>query len=292
MRVPNIAVLDSLLQKSASIFDVPEETEEKELQSWMAPPSFLASPNRFGMAALKSKDLKGTQKKEIDLWHNWNNNGRKTEDLQPLYQSLKPVVNKAISNWAGRVPVPTSAIQAEMNKQFVNAVKTFQPGKSALNTWVTNNLRKGGRFIKNYQNIGRIPENQIDKIEPYKKAKMELYDKLGHEPDTHAIAEHMGVAVRKIQQLEKENRQDLAASKFNDGDPAEVLAPKELEALSLIQYDLTPEQRIVYEHTFGMGGKKMLKPGEIATQTGIHASKVSRIRTMLKNKVLEAMELV
>lgn len=290
MRVPNIEVLDALLSKRAGIFDdIPDETAPP--QPWMVPPSFLSTSNRLGMAA-KTKDLKGTQKKEIELWHNWNNNGRKPEDMKPLYQSLKPVVNKAISNWAGRVSVPTSAIQAEMNKQFVNAIKTFQPGKSALNTWVTNNLRKGGRFIKNYQNLGRIPENQIDKIEPYKKAKQELYDKLGHEPDTRAIAEHMGVPVRKIQQLEKENRQDLAASKFNEGDPAQVLAPKELEALTLIQYDLTPEQRIVYEHTFGMNGKKMLKPGEIAAQTGIHASKVSRIRTILKNKVLEAMEVV
>ena len=291
--MPNLAVLDSLLQKRADLFDfsAPEEEEGKQLQSWMTPPSFISSASRFGMAS-KPKDLKGTQKKEIDLWHNWNNNGRKSDDLKPLYQSLKPVVNKAVSNWAGRVPVPTSAIQAEMHKQFVNAIKTFQPGKSALNTWVTNNLRKGGRFIKNYQNLGRIPENQIDKIEPYKKAKMELYDKLGHEPDTHAIAEHMGVPVRKIHQLEKENRQDLAASIFSEGDPAQVLAPKELEALSLIQYDLTPEQRIVYEHTFGMGGKKMLKPGEIAAQTGIHASKVSRIRKILKDKVLDAMELV
>lgn len=291
MITPNVRVLDAILEKRADLFDTMNDEEAIPAQPWMVPPSFISNPNRLGMA-IKPKDLKGTQRKEIDLWHNWNNNGRKPDDLTPLYQSLKPVVNKAVSNWAGRVPVPTSAIQAEMHKQFVNAVKTFQPGKSALNTWVTNNLRKGGRFIKNYQNIGRIPENQIDKIEPYKRAKQELYDKFGHEPDTSSIAEHMGVPLRKIQQLEKENRQDLAASKFNEGDPAEIHAPKELEAISLIQYDLTPEERIVYEHTFGMNGKKMLKPGEIAEKTGIHASKVSRIRKKLKDKALEAMELV
>ncbi len=280
MMLPNVAVLDSLLEKrAASKIKAPEPPKI----DWKVPSPFLSTDK---------KDLKKTQQREIDLWHNWNNGGRKSEHLEPLYRSMKPIINKAVSNWAGRVQIPTSAIQAEMQKQFVNAIRTYQPGKSALNTWVTNNLRKGGRYIKNYQNIGHIPENQIDKIEPYKKAKQELYDKLGYEPDTVTIAEHMGVPVRKIHQLEKENRQDLAASKFNEGDPAQVLEPKELEALTLIQYDLTPEQRIVYEHTFGMNGKKMLKPGEIADKTGIHASKVSRIRKMLKDKVLEAMEVV
>lgn len=286
MLLPNIAALDALLMKrAASDFKAPKPPS----QPWMVPPAF-SNPNPLGIAAVK--DLKSTQKKEVALWHTWNDNGRTPDDLKPLFQSLKPVVNKAISTWAGRVTVPTSAIQAEMNKQFVNAIKTYQPGKSALNTWVTNNLRKGGRFIKNYQNIGRIPETQIDKIEPYKKAKQELADQLGYEPDTASIAQHMGVPTRKIVQLEKENRQDLAASKFMDGDPAEILAPRELEALTLIQYELTPEQKIIYEHTFGMNGKRMLKPGEIAEKTGIHASKVSRIRKMLKDKVLEAMEVI
>lgn len=282
---PNITVLDSLLQKRAEDLFPPDAALVPDTE-WTIPEAFTTETDK------KTKDLRGTQKKELELWHTWNSKGRTEEHLKPLYQSMKPVVNKAISAWAGRVPVPTSAIHAEMHKQFFNALKTYQPGKSALNTWVTNNLRKGGRFIKNYQNIGRIPENQIEKIEPYKKAKQELYDKLGYEPDTASIAEHMGVHVRKIQQLEKENRQDLAASMFNEGDPAEILAPKELEALTLVQYDLTPEQRIVYEHTFGMNGKKMLKPGEIADKTGIHPSKVSRIRKLLKDKVDEAMELI
>jgi DNA-directed RNA polymerase specialized sigma subunit len=284
---PDVAVIDLLIKK-AGLEDYTEDSFS--IQPWMTPPSFT-DPNRLGLAA--TKDLKKTQKKELELWHNWNNNGRKTEDLQPIYQSFKPMLNKAVASWAGRVEaVPNSAIQAEMHKQFVTAIKTYNPTKAQLNTWVTNNLRKAGRYIKNYQNIGHIPETQIDKIEPYKKAKMELYDKLGYEPDTATIAEHMGQPLRKIQQLEKENRQDLAASKFNEGDPAEILQPKELEALTLIQYDLTPEQRTVYEYTFGMNGKPMLKPGEIANKTNIHASKVSRIRKMLKDKITEAMDVL
>ncbi len=286
---PNVAVLDALLEKRAELFDKPEDTPP----AWSSLPAFSFDANNVGKPPSPEKELKKKQKQEIHLWHAWNDNGRKPEDLQPLYQSFKPLINKAVSQWANRVEqVPNSAIHAEMHKQFLNAVKSYNPAKAQLNTWVTNNFRKAGRYIRNYQNFGHIPEQQIEKIEPYKKAKEELTDILGHEPDAISIAEHMGQPVRKIQQLEKEMRQDLAASKFEDADPATILAPKELEALTLIQYDLTPEERTVYEYTFGMNGRPMLKPGEIASKAGIHASKVSRIRKKLQDKVYEAQEIL
>jgi DNA-directed RNA polymerase specialized sigma subunit len=292
---PNVAVLDALLQKRAELYDF--AASEAPKPAWAAISSFSFDPNKLGKGAPKAltpdKELKKKQKQEIQLWHAWNDNGRKPEDLQPLYVSFKPLINKAVSSWSGRVEqVPSSAISAEMHKQFLNAVKSYNPVKAQLNTWVTTNLRKGGRYIKNYQNLGHIPEQQIEKIDPYKKAKEELTDRLGHEPDTASIAEFMGEPVRRIQQLEKEMRQDLSASKFEEADPATILAPKELEALTLIQYDLTPEERTVYEYTFGMNGKQMLKPGEIATKANIHASKVSRIRKKLQDKVNEAMEIL
>jgi len=176
----------------------------------------------------------------------------------------------------------------------MNAVKSFDPSKSQLNTWVQNNLRKTQRFVRNYQNIGHIPEGQVRLITPYKQAVEELTAKFGHEPDTLSIAQHMQEPERKVAQLQKELRKDLPVSGFGEegGDPAQLLTPKELEAFNLIKYDLTPEERVVYEYTFGAEGKPMLRPGEIAKKAKIHPSKVSRIRKKLKDKVQEAMEYI
>lgn len=260
-------------------------------------PRFLRpepSPNYLGMGRKpksKKKDLKSTQRKELDMWHEWNQKGRDPNYLKPLHQSFKPVINRQVQKWSD-APVPKSAIYHEMNKQFVNAVKSYDPSKGTqLNTWITTNLRKAGRFVRNYQNLGRIPEAQISKIRPYQKAKEELEMELGYEPDTKTIADRMGESPRHIAQLEMEMREDLATSNFQD-DPASVLAPKELEALNLVQYDLIPEERTVYEYTFGMNGRPALKPGEISKKTGISPSKVSRIRKKLQSKVEEAMEVL
>ncbi len=237
------------------------------------------------------EEMKETQKRELELWHTWNKN-KKPEHLQPLYESYKPFLNREAQKYVNRVELPTSTIHAEIDKHFVNAVKTFNPARGTqLNTWVQTNLQKASRFIKTYQNFGKIPEGQISQIRRFDAAKEHLYNQLGHEPDTKTMAEHLGWSQRRVVQMVKERRKALPASGF-ESDPAELLMPKELEAIKLMQYDLTPEERTVYEYTFGVNGKPRYQPGQIARTTNIHPSKVSRIRNKLVDKLKEAMELV
>jgi DNA-directed RNA polymerase specialized sigma subunit len=279
-------VLDSiLLQKEAGFLDVLRPPEI---------PRFFAPPAGVPLGVSRKEKLRVTQRREKEMWERWNEGGRKSEDLHPLHQSYKPVISQQVRKYAdrGKYPIPTSAIQHEMDKQFVRAVKTYNPSRGTqLNTWVNRNLLKAGRFIKNYQNIGHIPEGQISLIPNYDRARAELLDQFGHEPDTKSIAVRMGQPLRKVKQLEKERRDDLATSGFMQ-DPSDFLAPKELEAFKLIEYDLTPEEKTVYEFTFGVNGRPMLKPGEIAKKAKIHPSKISRIRKKLQEKVHEAMELI
>lgn len=247
------------------------------------------------MPPKKDKDqLKATQKKEIDLWHHWNTNDRKPEHLKPLFESYKPLLQREANKFRG-VELPTSTINAELRKQFVNAVKTYDPKKGTqLNTWVQTNLQKSSRFVKTYQNLGKIPESQISKIRDFNKAKDHLTNVHGFEPDTRTLSDHLKWPHKRVVQLQKElSRKDLAASGFPQ-DPADVLTPRELEAIHILQYDnrMSSEERTVYEYTFGMNGKQRLQPGQIAKKTGIHPSKVSRIRGKLKNYVQEAIDVL
>ena len=246
------------------------------------------------MPPKKKEELKATQRREIDLWHNWNNNGRKPEHLKPLLESYKPLLQDRANKFRG-VELPTSTIHAELRKQFVNAVKTYDPKKGTqLNTWVQTNLQKSSRFVKTYQNLGKIPESNIGKIREFKQAKEHLYNTHGYEPDTKMLSEHLKWPQKRVAQIQKElSRQDNAVSN-NLHDPAEFLTPKELEATRILQYDtrLSPEERTVYEYTFGMNGKPRLQPGQIAKQTGLHPSKVSRIRSKLTGYVQEAMDVL
>ncbi len=243
----------------------------------------------------KSPELKSLQKKEMDLWHVWHEGGRKPKDLKPLFDSYKPLIQLTANKFVNRVEIPPSAINAELRKQFVSAVKSYDPKRGTqLNSWVTTNLQKASRFVKTYQNIGKSPEGNIAKITEFKRAKSELADKIGHEPDAKTLADHLKWPQKRVTQLQKElSREDKPVSGFMH-DPAEILTPKELEAVHLLQYDtrLGTEERSVYEYVFGINGKPRLGPGEIAKKTSIHPSKVSRIRTKLKGYLQEAIEVL
>jgi len=244
------------------------------------------------MAKMSPEEIKAVKKKEIHLWNTWNQGGRKPEDLKPLYESLKPAIARRARQWK-RVELPTSVIDAEYAKHFVKAMETYKPGKSGLNTWLDNHLRKANRYFQTYQNVGKMSEGDIRHITKFKTAKEELTEKFGHEPDTHALADHLGWSTRKVVRLQKSMRKDLAASQFGvEADPASFLHPKEIEAIKLMQYELAPEERTVYEYTYGMNGKPMLQPGQIAKKVGLSGPKISRIRQKLRDKFHEMQGLV
>ena len=45
--------------------------------------------------------FKATQRKEIDLWHHWNDHGRTPEHLKPLLDSFKPMLQGEANKWKG-----------------------------------------------------------------------------------------------------------------------------------------------------------------------------------------------
>lgn len=241
------------------------------------------------------EEFKATQKKEIEMWHTWNDNGRKPEHLKPIYNSFKNLLQNQANKFRG-LELPKTAIDAEIRKHFLNALSTYNPNHekgTQLNSWITHHIRKSSRFVKNYQNLGRISERQISGITEFKQTKADLFDKLGYEPDTKTLADTLKWPHKRVIQLQKELREDVSASGFGE-DPGEIRSSKELEAIRLLQYDnrLSPEERSVYEYTFGMNGKPKLQPGHIAKRTNLHPSKVSRIRGKIKTLVQEALDVL
>ena len=138
--------------------------------------------------ALDNLDAK--KAREIKLWQAWMDGGQNPRDLAPLLRSFRPMIRSKVNVYKGKVKmIPDSAIESEFQLRFVDALRSYDPSKGSLGTYVYRYLDKAKRFIVENQNIGRIPENRVYKIKKYTSARDELVETLGRVPTTTEVAE-------------------------------------------------------------------------------------------------------
>lgn len=241
----------------------------------------------------KKKELGSKKQTEISLWKNWHSGGRKPKDLDPLLKSMQPLIESRARIYKNNVEIPNAAIDFEHKRLAVEALHKYDPAKgAALGTWVTNYLKKAGRFIQTHQNFTRITEPVAAKIGKFNAAKAELTERLGFEPDAHALSEETGFSLKEVKRLTKDQRKGLVSSGIPGSDvgPAALLSSRDQEVIHLIYHQLTPQERSVHEYTFGLYGKPALKPGQIAKQLKMDSSKVAKLRTSIFNKMKPHLE--
>lgn len=230
-------------------------------------------------------DLRKRQKREIELWNQWQQGGKKKQDLRPLIQSFRPLINSESNRWAQRQrDIPPAAIRAEFTNQFVQALDNYDPNRGAqLNTHIHHQLRKARRFVTSYQNPARIPENRVYKIRQLQDAEQMLDEQLGRPPSELELSDHLKWSPRQVGLLQQEIRKARPTSQF-ESDPSTFTPSRQAEVLRLLPYELTNEERVVFEYLYGTGGKPKLGPGQIARQLGMSAPKVSRLKRSIADK--------
>lgn len=242
-------------------------------------------------AARRKKDLSETKQQELEMWQQWKTGGERPNDLRPLLKSFRPLVRSRANHWASRAELPPESVHAEFNRQFVNALKSYDPNKgAALGSWVTNNLKKAQRWVSQHQDPTRVQEHRYYKMGEWDNALATLDDQLGREPSTREMAEYLGWSEAEAGRMESEKRKSLYSSGFGGFDPTSITPSREAEVMRLVRYELSPEELQVYDYTVGSFGKPQLRPGQIAKQLNMSPSKVTRIRNSISSKIKDHLE--
>ncbi len=224
--------------------------------------------------------------KEFEMWKRWKLGGMRPEDLPPLLRSFRPLIQSKINVYKGKVKmIPDSAIEAEFQLRFVEGLRRYDPNKGvALSTYIYRYLDKAKRFIVENQNVGRIPENRIYKIKQYTVARDELSDELGTVPSTKQVAQKLGWSVKETERMESELRNDLTSQGFEE-DPYALTPSKSEEVIRLFKYELSGDERTVYEYLTGQGKPQKTSTAEIAKLIKQPDYKVSRIKNNIQKKL-------
>jgi DNA-directed RNA polymerase specialized sigma subunit len=224
-------------------------------------------------------------KNDMKLWQGWVDGGKQPEDTEKLLTNFKGLIRSQSNKYARTQNIPSSAIHAQFQTQAMHAFDNYDPNRGTkLSTHMTNQMKRARRFVNTYQNIGRIPEPRINKITEFKDARMRLEDDLQRPPSAHELSDNLKWPVKHIVAMEHEIRDEIPASRF-PGEVASIKPSKDAEILRLIQYELSPEEKSVFEYSMGQNGKPQLKPGDIAKKLNMQPSKVSRLKLAIANKV-------
>jgi len=240
-------------------------------------PSPVATINSF----------KPLHEKQLEMWQQWKKSNENPNDLRPLQASFAGLIGSYVNKYRLVEAIPLPLLQAKAEELFIQALRTYQPGMSALSTHVTNKLKQIDRYVKTYQNAGRIQETRAGQFGQYRTSKMSLMDELGRDPTAEELSNHMTMAMgktissREAQRFIKEDRRDIGESGWGDDSLSKVpsVAPM---VLRLTYMQLNPEQKAVYERLYGLNGSRVMKPTEIAKDLRVDPSKVSRIRSQIE----------
>lgn len=229
-------------------------------------------------------ELEERARVDRELWQKWKDGGQKPEDLRPLMKRFRPMILKKAAVYSGKVRIPTSAVEATFKIEFANALKSYDPEKGKLGTYVYRYLDKGKRWITENQNVGRIPENRVYKIRKFQKAIEEFQEENGRVPTDKELSHQLGWSTAEVDRMNSELRSDVVSQLFEE-DPYAFSPSRTEEVLKLFKYELQGEQREVYEYLTGNGRPHISSTGEIAKKMGIPDYQVSRIKKQIESKL-------
>lgn len=225
--------------------------------------------------------------KEVALWERWKKapDHEKPDHLAPLLRAYEPTFNRKVSEWSmGARAIEPAAFKAELQKQFINALGNYDPSRAALSTHVEMRLQKAKRFVGTHQNLAYIPEGQARYIGPIQKARDELTEQFGRDPTHNEIADHLGMTLKKVEQISKSVKKDIPASLLVS-DPSARASSRELEVLDLLQYDLSTEEKQVFDYLFGRNGMPQIQStNDLAKKLKKSAPQISRLKSTILGK--------
>jgi hypothetical protein len=219
-----------------------------------------------------------------DAYNQWAVDG-KPEHLHATVGFLKPTIDYKLAAM-GVGDNPQMRHQARL--VVADAVKKFDPSVGvSLTTWSQQHLQGMNRFKRENQGPVKVPDRAALDAWTLEKARHELEDKLGREPDVHELADFTKISVKRIASVRKATRPVAASSQmYSEGeDFTDYLG----EAMSYVYDDSDANDRKIIELTTGYGGNQPLPKNQIATRLGISPAQVTRRTERIAQK-LQMME--
>ncbi len=207
-----------------------------------------------------------------------------------MLRSLSPVIDKGLSVYTGGNSGPTTRSRAR--QLTLGALKSYDPAQAQLSTHVMNHLKGLRRVSRREQNAIRVPDRVAADQAMLHGASQDLEDRLGREPTTAELADHIGLSSRRIERLRQYRPEVAEGAIIGNSEQQEnsmaVRQGNNTELLARALYDdLAPRDQLILEWTLGLNGKRKLDNQTIAGKLGVTPGAVSQRKALLQNQLSE-----
>jgi hypothetical protein len=216
---------------------------------------------------MSDKEIK---EREHELWKQWKAT-KNPVHLDNLLKSYEPVIQTHLSRYKGADISPYS-LRAEAERLVLQAIKSYDPSKGSLNTYVNWTLRGLGRHVERFQNVTRVPAHHIRKITAIKAAK------------------EKGLTLNEMAKMAKKHEVATVLERTKGAkllDRADWLGvhtvPAEIERLHLIGATLKGKHKEIFHRL--LAGKR---PTEISRELKISPAAVSHTKNLILKRLTRA----
>jgi len=217
---------------------------------------------------------------------------QKTKDpniFADLVIRFQPVINSVVNKYS-RVGIPPATLRAKATSQLIKSFNTFDPEMGAQpSTHIWNNLQKVQRAATESLISGHIPENRNLKKATFAIVNQNLEDRLGYTPSVEELSDELGWNKREVGRMLSEMSGETAASGASFDFYGNSIS-KENKDRALVDYlyqELSGKEKVIFEHTFGFGGKPVLNNKQIAEKIGTNEMWVHRAKKSLAERIKE-----
>jgi len=230
------------------------------------------------------------KQEELGLWKKWKKTGDPVA-MNALITSLNPYLQSHVNKFSA-VRLPRSAIESQARLLALKALQTYDPKRGTqINTHLGHELKHLNRFVMEYQNVGKIPENRGIAISKFQNIKSNLTEDFGREPTLTELGDALMWSPAEVERMQSELRNDIIITQGKEEasfDTTYNPSDRTMDIVQFVYYQSDPEEKKVLEYTFGLGGNPKLTSQEIALRINKPVSEVRDVAKKLAQTISES----
>jgi DNA-directed RNA polymerase specialized sigma subunit len=213
---------------------------------------------------------------------NWQKN-KDPNELAELIMRYQPVVHSVVNRYRTTGVAPAT-LRAKAQTQLLKAFKSYDPTQGASpTTHIWNNLQKVQRVATESLQSGHIPEYRNLKKSTFTIVRDNLTDQLGRDPSVKEMADELNWSSSEVGRMNSELSGEVTAFDFYGNSTTQE--PRDKILADYLYHELEDRDKVIFEHTFGYGGKQILKNKDIAKKLRTNEMSIHRAKNRLADKI-------